>query len=49
MLLTLIDGEELDTARVELATPLVVRASTAAPNNPDVRAPVVAADGRSAG
>lgn len=31
MLLTLISGEELETARVELATPLVVRASTAPP------------------
>ncbi|MEN3307561.1 MAG: LacI family transcriptional regulator [Micromonosporaceae bacterium] len=31
MLLTLISGEELDTPRVELDTPLVVRASTAAP------------------
>ena len=30
MLLSLIDGEELDTTRVELATPLVVRASTRA-------------------
>jgi len=29
MLLSLIDGEELETPRVELATPLVVRASTA--------------------
>jgi LacI family transcriptional regulator len=31
MLLTLINGEELDTPRVELATPLVVRGSTAPP------------------
>jgi LacI family transcriptional regulator len=31
MLLRLVDGEELDTPRVELATPLVVRSSTAAP------------------
>jgi LacI family transcriptional regulator len=31
MLLSLIAGEELDTARVELATPLVVRASTSGP------------------
>jgi LacI family transcriptional regulator len=31
MLLTLIDGEDLETPRVELATPLVVRASTAGP------------------
>ncbi|GIH17945.1 LacI family transcriptional regulator [Rugosimonospora africana] len=31
MLLSLIDGEELETPRVELATPLVVRASTAPP------------------
>jgi LacI family transcriptional regulator len=29
MLFTLIDGEDLDSTRVELATPLVVRASTA--------------------
>jgi LacI family transcriptional regulator len=32
MLLRLVEGEELDTPRVELATPLVVRASTAAPS-----------------
>src|SRR5439155_22734803 len=32
MLLTLAAGEELDTTRVELATPLVVRSSTAAPS-----------------
>jgi LacI family transcriptional regulator len=31
MLLTLVSGEELETTRVELATPLVVRASTAPP------------------
>jgi LacI family transcriptional regulator len=31
MLLSLIGGEELDTTRMELATPLIVRASTAAP------------------
>jgi LacI family transcriptional regulator len=31
MLLTLIDGGALDSPRVELATPLVVRASTAEP------------------
>jgi LacI family transcriptional regulator len=31
MLLSLIDGEDLDTTRVELATPLIVRSSTAAP------------------
>jgi LacI family transcriptional regulator len=31
MLLSLIAGDELDSARVELDTPLVVRASTAAP------------------
>jgi LacI family transcriptional regulator len=31
MLLSLINGEELDTHRMELATPLVVRGSTAAP------------------
>jgi LacI family transcriptional regulator len=31
MLLTLIAGEELESTRVELATPLVVRASTAGP------------------
>jgi LacI family transcriptional regulator len=31
MLLSLIDGEELDTTRVELATPLVLRASTGPP------------------
>ena len=33
MLLTLISGEELDTPRVELDTPLVVRSSTAPPSN----------------
>jgi LacI family transcriptional regulator len=31
MLLTLVSGEELETTRVELATPLIVRASTAPP------------------
>ncbi len=31
MLLSLIDGDELETTRLELTTPLVVRASTAAP------------------
>jgi LacI family transcriptional regulator len=31
MLLTLVSGEELETTRVELATPLVVRSSTAPP------------------
>jgi LacI family transcriptional regulator len=46
MLLTLIDGEELDTARVELATPLVVRASTSAPNS---GVHVAAGDGRGTG
>jgi LacI family transcriptional regulator len=33
MLLSLIDGEELDSTRVELATPLVVRSSTAPPTH----------------
>ena len=51
MLLTLIDGEELDTARVELATPLVVRASTSAPNSAGSNggAPVAVGDGQRAG
>jgi LacI family transcriptional regulator len=31
MLLQLIDGEELDTLRVELSTSLIVRSSTAEP------------------
>jgi LacI family transcriptional regulator len=31
MLLSLVDGDELETMRVEVATPLVVRASTAPP------------------
>jgi LacI family transcriptional regulator len=33
MLLSLINGEDLDSTRMELATPLVVRASTSAPAN----------------
>ena len=32
MLLSLIEGEELDTLRVELSTTLITRSSTASPN-----------------